>query len=574
MGNAPETGNEAVGRATGAGAGAGATPVAAPAPKSETQPTPAPATRRWASYSGLPLKESYGPGDLPDGTGQGGDRDPLGLPGEFPFTRGIHKDMYRGRIWTMRMFAGFGTPEDTNERFRYLLANGQTGLSTAFDMPTLMGYDPDHAMSLGEVGREGVSVPSLEAMEILFQGIPFDQVSTSMTINAPAIVLLAFYVAAAERRGIGPEALRGTLQNDILKEFIAQKEWISPPRPSMRIIQDMMVYSTRNMPLWNTISISGYHIREAGSTAVQELAFTIADGIAYMQAGIEAGLDVDDFATRLSFFWDVHNDFFEEISKFRAARRMWARIMKERFGAKSTRSMWLRTHAQTAGVSLTAQQPHNNVVRVALQALAAVLGGTQSLHTNSMDETYALPTEDAAKLALRTQQIIAEETGVASVVDPLGGSYYVERMTNDMEAAAWDVIQKIDDMGGMLAAIEQGFPQKEIHRSAVEFQKMVETRDRAIVGINVYAETEEPPIPTLKIDPETERLQVARIRELRAKRPAKEAARRLDDVRRAAEGTDNLVPPIIEAVKAGVTLGEVCDVFRDVFGVYRDPGFI
>jgi methylmalonyl-CoA mutase N-terminal domain/subunit len=530
--------------------------------------------KRWATYSGIPLKEVYGPGDLPEGTGQGGDRDPLGLPGEYPYTRGVHKNMYRGRAWTMRMFAGFGAPEDTNKRFLYLLDHGQTGLSTAFDMPTLMGYDPDHPMSLGEVGKEGVSIPSLKDAEILFRSIPLDKVSTSMTINAPAIVLLAFYIAAAEKQGIGPEKLRGTLQNDILKEFIAQKEWISPPRPSMRIIQDMLVYCTKHMPLWNTISISGYHIREAGSTAVQELAFTIADGIAYVQSGIEAGLDVDDFAPRLSYFWDVHNDFFEEIAKFRAARRMWARIMKERFGAKNQRSHLLRTHAQTAGVSLTAQQPYNNVVRVAMQALAAVLGGTQSLHTNSLDETYALPTAEAAKLALRTQQVIAEESNVASVVDPLGGSYFVERLTNEMEEAAYSLIQKIDDMGGMLTAVEQGFPQMEIHRSAVEFQRMVEEGTRSIVGINKYAEEEEPPIPTLKIDPEVERQQMTRILEIREKRDAKKAAARLDAVRKAAEGTDNLVPPIVEAVKEGVTLGEVCDVFREVLGVYRDPGFL
>ncbi|MBD3336421.1 MAG: methylmalonyl-CoA mutase, partial [Candidatus Eisenbacteria bacterium] len=496
------------------------------------------------------------------------------LPGEYPYTRGIHKNMYRGRLWTMRMFAGFGSPEDTNKRFHYLLKNGQTGLSTAFDMPTLMGYDPDHPMSLGEVGREGVSIASLQDMEILFDKIPLDEVSTSMTINAPAIVLVALYVAAAKRKGISPDKLRGTAQNDILKEFIAQKEWISPPKPSMRIIQDMLVYQTREMPLWNTISISGYHIREAGATAVQELAFTLADGIAYVQAGIEAGLEVDDFAPRLSFFWDVHNDFFEEVAKFRAGRRMWARIMKERFNAKNHRSLLLRTHAQTAGVSLTAQQPYNNVVRVTLQALAAVLGGTQSLHTNSLDETYALPTEEAAKIALRTQQIIAQESNVPSVVDPLGGSYFIERLTKEMEEAAWALIQKIDDLGGMLVAVEQGFPQKEIHRSAVEFQRAVEEETRRIVGINIHDEGEEAPIEVLRIDPETERRQVQRIRELRETRDAKEATAALDAVRRAAEGTDNLMPPIIEAMMAGITLGEICDIFREVFGVYRDPGYL
>jgi methylmalonyl-CoA mutase N-terminal domain/subunit len=552
----------------------GPDPVPAQEEQKKTLREGPPPTRVFNTYSGLPLKEVYGPGDLPEGTGQGGERDPLGLPGDYPFTRGIHKNMYRGRLWTMRMFAGYGTPEDTNRRFHYLLRHGQTGLSTAFDMPTLMGYDPDHPMSLGEVGREGVSIASLQDMEVLFRGIPLDRVSTSMTINGPAIVLLALYVATAERQGVGPEKLRGTLQNDILKEFIAQKEWISPPRPSMRIIQDMLVYCTRHMPLWNTISISGYHIREAGATAVQELAFTIADGIAYVQAGIEAGLEVDEFAPRLSFFFDVHNDFFEEIAKFRAARRMWARIMKERFGAQNPRSLWLRTHAQTAGVSLTAQQPYNNVVRVALQALAAVLGGTQSLHTNALDETYALPTEESAKLALRTQQIIAYESNVASVVDPLGGSYFIEKLTKEIEEAAWDLIQKIDDMGGMIPAIEQGFPQKEIHRSAVEFQKMVESGERAIVGINCFQEAEEPEIPILRIDPEVERRQVARIRELREKRDTQRTKAALDAVRKAAEGTDNLVPPILEAVKSGATLGEICDVFREVFGVYRDPGFL
>ena len=403
------------------------------------------------------------------------------------------------------MFAGFGTPEDTNRRFRYLLEHGQTGLSTAFDMPTLMGYDPDHPLSLGEVGREGVSVASLEDMERLFAGIPLDRVTTSMTINAPAIILLALYVAMGTKQGVPPEKLRGTMQNDILKEFIAQKEWISPPEPSMRIIRDMLVYCTRHMPLWNTISISGYHIREAGATAVQELALTLADGIAYVQAGIEAGLAVDEFAPRLSFFFDVHVDFFEEIAKFRAARRMWATIVRDRFGAKNQRSWLLRTHAQTAGVSLTAQQPYNNVVRVAWQALAAVLGGTQSLHTNSMDETYALPTEEAAKLALRTQQLIAEESGVAAVADPLGGSWYVEALTDEMERRAWEIIRRIDDLGGMVPAIHQGYPQKEISASAFRHQQELERHERIIVGVNRYQEAGNPPLPTLKIAAEVER---------------------------------------------------------------------
>jgi len=473
----------------------------------------------------------------------------------------------------MRMFAGFGTPEDTNRRFRYLLEHGQTGLSTAFDMPTLMGYDPDHPLSLGEVGREGVSVASLDDMERLFAGIPLDQVTTSMTINAPAIVLLALYVATARRQGIGPEKLRGTLQNDILKEFIAQKEWISPPEPSMRIIRDMLVYCTEHMPLWNTISISGYHIREAGATGVQELAFTLADGIAYVQAGIDAGLDVDAFAPRLSFFFDVHVDFFEEIAKFRAARRMWATIMRERFGAKSPRSWLLRTHAQTAGVSLTAQQPVNNVVRTAWQALAAILGGTQSLHTNSLDETYALPTEETARTALRTQQLLAEESGVAAVADPLGGSYYVEWLTSEVERRAWEIIRRIDDLGGMLAAVEQGYPQKEIAASAFEHQRELERGERIIVGINRYQQDDDPPIPTLKIDHQVERDQVERIRALRGRRDAARSAAALGAVRDAAAGDGNLVHPIIVAVEAGVTLGEICDVFREVFGVYRDPAF-
>jgi len=482
--------------------------------------------------------------------------------------------MYRGKLWTMRMFAGFGSPEDTNRRFRYLLEHGQTGLSTAFDMPTLMGYDPDHPMSLGEVGREGVSVASLADAERLFAGIPLDRVTTSMTINAPAVILLAFYVAVARRQGVAPEKLRGTLQNDILKEFIAQKEWISPPEPSMRIIRDMLVFCTERLPQWNTISISGYHIREAGATAVQELAFTLADGIAYVDAGRAAGLDVDAFAPRLSFFFDVHVDFFEEIAKFRAARRMWATIMRERFGAKNPRSWLLRTHAQTAGVSLTAQQPYNNVVRTTWQALAAVLGGTQSLHTNSLDETYALPTEEAAKLALRTQQLLAEESGVAAVADPLGGSHYVEWLTDEVERRAWEIIRRIDDLGGMVPAIHQGYPQKEIAASAFQHQKELERRERVIVGVNGYVEADEPPIATLKVDAQVERSQIERIRELRARRDASRAQAALAAVEAAAQGTANLVEPILTAVEADVTLGEICDVFRRAFGVYRDPAFL
>ncbi|HEV7555997.1 MAG TPA: methylmalonyl-CoA mutase family protein, partial [Kofleriaceae bacterium] len=436
------------------------------------------------TLSGIPLEPVYGPEHLKarGWTYEG----QLGNPGEYPYTRGPHATMYRGKPWTMRMFAGFGTPEDTNKRFKFLLDSGQTGLSTAFDMPTLMGYDPDHARSLGEVGREGVSVASLDDMMRLFGDIPLDRVSTSMTINAPASVLLALYVAVADKQGVTPDRLRGTLQNDMLKEFIAQKEWISPIRGHMRIIRDMLAWCTREMPLWNTISISGYHIREAGATAVQELAFTIADGIGYVQLGVDAGLDVDTFAPRLSYFWDVHNDFFEEIAKFRAGRRMWAKLMRERFGAKNPKSWLLRTHAQTAGVSLMAQQPLNNVVRTTMQALAAVLGGTQSLHTNSYDETYALPTEDAAQLALRTQQIIFEESGVANVADPLAGSYFIETLTDQVEAAAWEYIHKIDAMGGIVKAVEEGYPQREIARSAFEHQRDVDSGRRNVVGVNKF----------------------------------------------------------------------------------------
>ncbi|MSQ83538.1 MAG: methylmalonyl-CoA mutase [Myxococcales bacterium] len=500
--------------------------------------------------------------------------DQIGVPGQYPFTRGVHVNMYRGKPWTMRMFAGFGTPEDTNKRFKYLLQQGQTGLSTAFDMPTLMGYDPDHAMSEGEVGREGTSVSHLLDMEALFEGIPLGDVTTSMTINAPAIVVLALYVGVAERQGVSYDRIAGTLQNDILKEFIAQKEWISPPRPSMRIIRDMLGFCTHKLPKWNTISISGYHIREAGATAVQELAFTLADGIGYVQAGLEAGLDVDSFAPRLSFFFDVHNDFFEEIAKFRAARRLWARIMKERFGAKNPRSMMLRTHAQTAGVSLTAQQPLNNVVRTTWQALAAVLGGTQSLHTNSMDETYALPTEGAAKLALRTQQLLLEESGVANTVDPLAGSYFVEHLTDRMEEEAMVYIAKIDDMGGIVRAVEIGYPQKEIAESAFKFQQRVESGERKIVGINAHTEPTGDPIPLLHIDANVETSQLERCRRVKADRSAEAVQRCHRAIRQACRSDDNLVPPILDGVRNLVTLGEISDIFREEFGVYRDPAFL
>jgi methylmalonyl-CoA mutase N-terminal domain/subunit len=524
------------------------------------------------TISGIPLKTAYRPQDLAGWSYE----EKLGEPGQYPFTRGPHATMYRGKPWTMRMFAGFGTPEDTNKRFKFLLESGQTGLSTAFDMPTLMGYDPDHARSLGEVGREGVSVASIDDMMRLFGDIPLDQVSTSMTINAPAAVLLALYVAVAERQGVTPDKLRGTLQNDMLKEFIAQKEWISPIRGHMRIIRDMLVWCTHTMPQWNTISISGYHIREAGATGVQELAFTIADGIGYCQLGIEGGLTIDDFAPRLSFFWDVHNDFFEEVAKFRAGRRMWAKLMRDRFGAKSPRSWMLRTHAQTAGVSLMAQQPLNNVVRTTMQALAAVFGGTQSLHTNSYDETYALPTEEAAQLALRTQQVIFEESGVASVVDPLAGSYFVEKLTDEVEAAAWEYIKKIDAMGGIVKAVEEGYPQREIARSAFEFQREVDNGGRHIVGVNKYVTSEEGDgIPTLKIDHAAENNQIDRLRAFRGKRDPKVVERALAAVRGALrDDKQNVMPPILDAVKQQATLGEICELFRAELGEYRDPAYL
>jgi methylmalonyl-CoA mutase N-terminal domain/subunit len=535
---------------------------------------PDPADTEPRTMSGIPLKPTYTPADLESRGWSYAER--LGDPGQYPFTRGPHATMYRGKPWTMRMFAGFGTPEDTNRRFKFLLDSGQTGLSTAFDMPTLMGYDPDHPRSLGEVGREGVSVASLDDMMRLFGDIPLDKVSTSMTINAPAAVLLALYVAVAEKQGVGADKLRGTLQNDMLKEFIAQKEWISPIRAHMRIIRDMLAWCTREMPLWNTISISGYHIREAGATAVQELAFTLADGIGYVELGKAAGIDVDAFAPRLSFFFDVHNDFFEEVAKFRAARRMWATIMKDRFGAKQPRSWILRTHAQTAGVSLMAQQPLNNVVRTTVQALAAVLGGTQSLHTNSYDETYALPTEDAAELALRTQQVIFEETGVAAVADPLAGSYFIETLTDQVEAAAWEYIRKIDAIGGITKAVEEGYPQREIARSAFDFQREVDTGRRGIVGVNKYqAPDEGDGIPTLKIDLDAEQQQIDRVRATRGKRDDAAAKAALDSVRAALkDDAVNVMPPILEAVKAYATVGEICDLFRAELGEYRDPAYL
>ena len=522
--------------------------------------------RLFETLSNIPVKPLYTEADLP-----AGDEARDGKPGEFPYTRGLHPGMYRTRLWTMRQFAGYGSAEHTNERFHYLLGHGMTGLSTAFDMPTLMGYDPDHPMSLGEVGREGVAVSTLEDMEILFQGIPLDQVTTSMTINAPAVVLLAMYIAVAEKRGITPEKLGGTIQADMLKEFIAQKEWICPPRPSVKICVDMIEWCAQHMPKWNSISISGYHIREAGATGVQELAFTIADGIGYVEECVKRGMDVDDFAPRLSFFWDVHNDFFEEIAKFRAGRRIWAHLMKDRFGAKNPRSWQLRTHAQTAGVSLTAQQPLNNVARVAIQALAAVLGGTQSLHTNSMDETLALPTEEAATVALRTQQIIAYESGVTDTPDPLGGSYFVEALTDRVEKEAMDYIRRIDEMGGIITAVERGYPQKEIADSAYKFQQQVERGERVIVGVNRFQTEEEITIPVLQIDSEIERRQVERVRSVRAKRDAAKHAAAVGALRDACMSNQNLVPFVLDAVRAHATLGEISDVFREAYGVYREP---
>ncbi len=499
------------------------------------------------------------------------DRD-LGMPGQFPYTRGVHATMYRGRLWTMRQFAGFGTPEDTNARFKYLLENGQTGLSVAFDLPTLMGRDADDPWSEGEVGVCGVSVSSLRDMEILFEGIPLDKVSTSMTINSPAIILLAFYIAVAEKQGVSPDKLRGTVQNDILKEYIAQKEYIFPPTPSMRIIVDMIEYCTKEMPLWNTISISGYHIREAGSTALQELAFTLADGFAYIEAALERGLDIDAFAPRLSFFFNSHNDFFEEIAKFRAARRIYAKRLKEKYGAKKERSWMLRFHTQTAGCTLTAQQPENNIVRVAYQALAAVLGGTQSLHTNSMDETLALPSEKAVKIALRTQQILAYETGVPHTIDPLAGSYFVEDLTNKMEKGAEEYFKKIEELGGVIPAIEKGFFQREIAEAAYRYQLEIENNDRYIVGVNAFKDKDEKiEIPLLQISPEVEQEQVKRLQALKRERDNKKVQSLLKDLKQAAIENKNLMPVIIEAAKAYATVGEMVNTLKEVFGEYQEP---
>ncbi len=518
------------------------------------------------TISGLPVEPLYGPGDVDLDY----DRD-LGNPGQYPFTRGVYPSMHRGRLWTMRQFAGYGTPEETNARFRYLLAHGQTGLSTAFDMPTLMGLDSDHPRSLGEVGREGVAIDTLDDMGRLFDGIPLDQVSTSLTINAPAAMILAFYLCIAERQGVAWSDVRGTIQTDILKEYIAQKEWIYPPEPSLRLCVDMIEFCAREVPRWHPVSISGYHIREAGSTAAQELAFTLADGFAYVEETIARGVPVDDFAPRLSFFFNAHIDFFEEIAKYRAARRIWARELRETYGAKDQRSWLMRFHAQTAGVSLTAQQPEVNIVRTAVEALAAVLGGCQSLHTNSFDEALALPTEHAVKIALRTQQVLAHETGVASTIDPLGGSYFVEDLTNRLEAEALDYFDRIRRLGGVIPAIKENFFQREIAEASFRFQSEVEAGRRVIVGVNRFQELDEQPLEILKIDQSLEDKQVQRVRALRDRRDAAAAEQALARLRSEAAQEDvNLMPAIVDAARAYVTMGEMCDALREVWGTWRE----
>ncbi len=519
----------------------------------------------FTTVSSYPIRRLYTPADL---AGWDAERD-LGFPGQPPYTRGIHSTMYRGKLWTMRQFAGFGTAEDTNARFRYLLSQGQTGLSVAFDLPALMGYDSDHPLSEGEVGKCGVAISSLADMEVLFDKIPLADVTTSMTINSPAAVIWAMYLAVAEKQGADWKKISGTLQNDILKEYIAQKEYIYPPEPSMRLVIDTLEFGAKHTPKFNPISISGYHIREAGSTAIQELAFTLRDGIEYVDYGVRRGMNVDDFAPRLSFFFNAHSDFFEEIAKYRAARRIWYKTMRDRFGAKNERSWALRFHTQTAGCSLTAQQPYNNVVRTALQALAAVMGGTQSLHTNSLDEAWALPTEFAATLALRTQQIIAHESGVTNTADPLGGSYFVEALTDEVERGAWDYIEKIDALGGMVAAIERGFPQREIAEAAYRYQVAVDRKEKIVVGVNDYV-AKEKPLEILQIDETVAHRQGDRLRKLRADRSNAEVERRLNALRKAAAGTENLMPYLFEAVKAYATLGEICDTMREPFGVYEE----
>jgi methylmalonyl-CoA mutase N-terminal domain/subunit len=523
---------------------------------------------RFSTVSDMEVEPLYTPDDVAPAPEQ------IGLPGEYPYTRGVYPSMYRGRLWTMRQFAGFGSAEDTNARFHFLLGQGQTGLSTAFDMPTLMGYDADHPRARGEVGREGVAVSTLDDMRTLFGGIRLDEVTTSMTVNCSASILLAMYLALAEEQGVSWQAVGGTIQNDMLKEFIAQKEWICPPEPAVRIVVDMIEFCARETPRWHPVSISGYHIREAGSTAVQELAFTLADGLAYVQAAVARGLAVDDFAPRLSFFFNLHNDFLEEVAKLRAARRLWATLMRERFGAREPRSLMLRTHAQTAGCSLTAQQPVNNVVRVAIQALAGVMGGVQSLHTNSLDETLALPSEQAAMVALRTQQIIADESGVTNVVDPLGGSWAIEALTDRMEREALAYIRRIDELGGMLRAIEVGFPQKEIADAAYVYQQQLDRGEKIMVGMNRYQTPGEPPPELLRVPLEVETRQAERVRRFKERRDGPAAGAARARVREAAASGANLMPPLIAAVKAGCTVGELSDVYREVFGEYRDPGWV
>ena len=525
--------------------------------------------KEFATLSGVPIRRLYTPADLPEFDYS---RD-LGDPGEYPFTRGIHRTMYRGKVWTMRQFSGFATPEDTNRRLHYLLEQGQTGLSIAFDLPTLMGYDSDHALAEGEVGKCGVAVSSLEDMETLLAGLPLEEITTSMTINSPAAIIWAMYLAVAEKNGADWKKISGTTQNDILKEYIAQKEYIFPPRPSMRLVVDTITFGAREVPRWNPISISGYHIREAGSTAVQELAFTLRDGIEYVEWVLRAGMDVDEFAPRLSFFFNAHNDLFEEIAKYRAARKVWARVMRERFGAKNPRSWTCRFHTQTAGCSLTAQQPYNNVIRTTIQALAAVLGGTQSLHTNSLDEAWALPTEEAVTLALRTQQVLAHESGLTNVADPLAGSYFVEKMTLDAERACYDYFEKIDALGGMVAAIEKSFPQKEIHDAAYAFQKAVERGEKTIVGVNEFVTDEKRPIEILTIDEDVARRQCAKLAQLREKRDSARVRSALEALGTTAASDQNLMPYILEGVRAYATVGEMCDVLRKVFGTYEEPAF-
>jgi len=532
--------------------------------------TQSPAKRPFTTISGVPVEPYYGPEHVEN-------LDPardLGAPGQFPYTRGIHESMYRGRLWTMRQFSGFATPEETNRRYHYLLAQGQTGLSVAFDLPTLMGYDADHMLSEGEVGKCGVAISSLEDMETLFRGIPLGDVTVSMTINSPAAVVWAMYLAVAEQQGADWAKLSGTIQNDILKEYIAQKEYLYPPRPSMRLVTDTIEFAARHTPRFNPISISGYHIREAGSTAVQELAFTLRDGVEYVEWAIERGLGIDEFAPRLSFFFNAHNDFFEEIAKYRAARKIWAYTMRDRFGAKDERSLKLRFHAQTAGCSLTWQQPYNNVARTTIQALAAVLGGCQSLHTNSLDEAYALPSEHAVTIALRTQQVIAHESGVTAAPDPFGGSYFLERMTLDTEAAAQEYIRRIDEMGGMIAAIEKNYPQREIANASYQYQQAVERNEKLIVGVNAFAADQEEPIELLQIDQTAQARQASKLAALRKKRDNIRVRACLDALKRTAGGSGNTMPHILDAVRAYATLGEICEALRDIFGSYQETSLV